>query len=74
MAGSSVYDEVNPWQREVVLWACFIYVCEVNIESPLSICFFDEYDVSQPLMIFDLPDCCCLEEFTDLLVDGFLSF
>ena len=74
MAGRSVHDEVDPWQRESVLWARFVYVSEVDIESPLEIFFFDEYDVSQPLRILDLPDCSCLEEIADLLVDGFLSF
>ena len=74
MAGRSVHDEVDPWQREVVLWARFVYVSEVDTESPLAICFFDEYDVSQPLRILDLLDCSCLEKFVDLLVDGFLSF
>ena len=74
MACRSVHDEVDPWQREAVLWARFFYVSEVDIESPLAICFFDEYDVSQPLRILDLPDRSCLEEFADLLVDGFLPF
>ena len=74
MACRSVHDEVDPWQRDVVLWARFVYVSEVDTESPLALCFFYEYDVSQPLRIFDLPDCFCLEEFTDLLVDGLLPF
>ena len=74
MACRTVHDEVDPWQREAVLWAHFVYVSEVDTESPLSICFFYEYDVSQPLRIFDLPDFFCLEEFANLLVDGFLPF
>ena len=74
MACCSVHDEVDPWKREAVLWARFVYVSEVDTESPLSILFFYEYDVSQPLRIFDLPDFFCLEEFADLLVDGFLPF
>ena len=74
MACCGAYDEVDPRQREAVLWACFVDVNEVDTESPLAIYFFDEYDVSQLLRILHLPDCSCLEEFTDLLVDGFLSF
>ena len=74
MTCRSVYDEVDPRQREAVLWACFVYVSEVDTESPLAIFFFDEYDISQPLRILDLPDRSCLEEFTDLLVDGFFPF
>ena len=74
MACCGVYDEVDPWQREAVLWACFVDVGEVDTESPLAICFFDKYYVSQPLRILHLPDRSCLEEFADLLVDGFLSF
>ena len=72
MACCGVHDEVDPWQREAVLWACFVYISKVDAESPLAICFFDEYDVSQPLRILYLPDCSCLEKFVDLLIDGFL--
>ena len=74
MACCGVHDEVDPRQREVVLWACFVDVSEVDTESTLAICFFDEYDVSRPLRILHLPDRSYLEEFTDLLVDGFLPF
>ena len=74
MAGCGVHDEVDPWQREAVLWACFVDVSEVDTESPLAICFFNEYGVGQPLRILYLPDRSCLEEFADLLIDGFLSF
>ena len=74
VACCGVHDEVDPRQREDVLWACFVDVSEVDTESPLAICFFDEYDVSQPLRILHLPDRSFLEEFADLLVYGFLSF
>ena len=74
MAGCGVYDEVYPRQREIVLWTCFVDVSEVDKELPLAIFFFDEYDVRQPLQILYLPDRSCLEEFADLLIDGFLSF
>ena len=74
MAGCSIYDEVDPRQRETVLWERFVDVSEVDTESLLSVCFFDKYDVGQPLEILHLPDRSCLEEFSDLLVDGFLSF
>ena len=74
MAGCGIYDEVDPLQRETILWARSVDVSEVDTESPLSVCFFDKYDVGQPLRIFHLPDRSCLEEFSDLLVDGFLPF
>ena len=74
MARSGVHDEIDPWQREAVLQACFVYVSEVDAESPLAICFFDEYNIGQPLRIFYLSDRSCLEELNDLLVDGFLPF
>ena len=74
MACCGIHDEVDPWQREAVFWACFVDVGEFDAESSLAICFFDEYYVSQPLKIPHLPDLSCLEEFADLLVDGFLSF
>ena len=74
MACCGVHDKVDPRKREAVLWARFVYVSEVDTESPLAIFFFDEHDVSQPLRIFHLPDRSCLEEFADLLVDGFFPF
>ena len=74
MACSGVHDEVDPWQREAVLRACFVYVGEVDTESPLAVCFLDKHHISQPLRIFHLSDCSCLEELADLLVDGFLPF
>ena len=74
MAGCGVHDEVYPRKRETVLWTCFVDVSEVDTELPLAICFFDEYDVGQPLRILYLPDRSCMEEFADLLIDGFLSF
>ena len=45
MACSGIYDEVDSWQRETVLWACFVDVSEVDAESPFSVRLFDEYDV-----------------------------
>ena len=74
MACCGVHDEVDPWQREDVLWARFVYVSEVDTESPLAICFFNEHDISQPLGILHFPDRLFLEKFADLLVDGFLPF
>ena len=74
MAGYGIYDEVDPRQRETILLARSVDVNEVDTESPLAVCFFDKYDVGKPFRIFHLSDCSCLEEFSDLLVDGFLSF
>ena len=74
MAGCGIYDEVDPRQRETVLWACSIDVSEVDAESSFAVFFFDEHDVGQPFRIFYLSNCSCLEEFADLLVDRFLSF
>ena len=74
MAFGGVHDEVDPWQREAVLRACFVSVGEVDTESPLAICFLDEHNINQPLRIFHFSDRSCLEELGDLLVDAFLSF
>ena len=74
MASCGVYNEVDPRKREIVPCARSVDVCEVDTESPLAVCFFDKYDVGQPLKILHLPDRSCLEEFADLLIDGFLSF
>ena len=49
-------------------------VSEVDAESPFVVCFFDKHYVGQPFRIFYLSDCSRLEEFSDLLVDRFLSF
>ena len=69
MVGCGIYDEVDSRQRETILWACSVDFSEVDAESPLAVCFFDEYDVGQPFRIFHLSDWPCLEEFVDLLVD-----
>ena len=74
MAGCGIYYEVDPWQRETIFWACSVDVSEVDAESPFSIRFFDEYDVSQPFRVLHLSDRPCLEELADLLIDCFLSF
>ena len=74
MAGCCIYDEFDSRQRETILWACSVEVSEVDVESPLTVRFFDEYNVGQPFRIFYLSDCPCLEEFADLLVDCFLPF
>ena len=42
MASCGIYDEVDPGQREIVLWACSVDVSEVDAKSPLVICFFDK--------------------------------
>ena len=74
MAGCGVYNEVDPWQRETIFWACSVYVSEVDAEPPLVVRFFDEHDVGQPFKILHFSDCPCLEELTDLLIYCFLSF
>ena len=74
VARSGVQDEVDPWQREGVLRACFVYVSEVDTESPLAVGFLDKYNISQPLRIFYFSYRSCLEELADLLSDGFLPF
>ena len=72
MAGCGIYYEVDPCQRETIFWACSVDVSEVDVESPLVVRFFDEYDVGQPFKVLRLSDCHCLEELVDLLVDCFL--
>ena len=57
MAGSGIQDEVDTRQRETIFWACFVDVSEVDVESPLAVCFLDKYDVGQPFRIFYLSDC-----------------
>ena len=74
MAGCGIYNEVYPWQRETIFWACLVDVNEVDAESPLAVHFFEEYDVSQPFRILHFSDCPCLEELADLLIYSILSF
>ena len=68
MAGCGIYNEVDPWQRETIFWACSVDVSEVDAESPLAIRFFDKYDVGQPFRILNFFDCPCLEELADLII------
>ena len=37
MSGCGIYDEVDPRQRETVLWARFVDVSEVDTESSLVV-------------------------------------
>ena len=71
MAGCGIYDEVNSWKRETIFRACSVDVSEVDVESPLAVYFFDEYDVGQPFRIFHLSDCPYLEE---LLTSSLIAF
>ena len=72
--GCGIYNEVDPWQRETIFWACSVDVSEVDTNSPLVVRFFDEYDVGQPFRILHFSDCPCLEELADLLIYRLLSF
>ena len=74
MADGGIQYEVDSRQRETIFWACSVDVSEVDVESPLVIRFFDEYDVGQPFRVLHLSDCPCLEQLADLLVDCFLTF
>ena len=74
MADCGIYNEIDPWQRKAILWACSIDVSEIDAKSSLVVHFFDEYDVGQSVWVLYLSDCPCLEELADLLVDCFLPF
>ena len=74
MADCGIYNEVDPWQGETILWACSVDVSEVDAESPLVVRFFDEYDVGQQFRILHFSYCPSLEELADLLIYRFLSF
>ena len=45
MAGCDIYDEVDSWQRETILWACSVDISEVDAETPFVVHFFDEYNI-----------------------------
>ena len=71
MAGCGIYNEIDPWQRKAIFWACSVDVSEVDAKPPLSICFFDEYDVGQPFWVLYLPDCPYLES---LVTSSLIAF
>ena len=72
MVGCGIYNEIDLWHGKAIFWACSVDVSEVDAKSPLSVCFFYEYDVGQQFRVLHLSDCPCLEELSDLLVDCFL--
>ena len=74
MSGCRVHKLVNLGQREAVLQAGIIQICEINAHSPFSICLFDHDDVGQPLKIIDLPYEVSSEQFVHLVHDYFVSF
>ena len=74
MVDCGIYNEINPWQRKAIFWACSVDVSAVDAKSPLAVCFFDEYEVGQPFWVLHLSDWPCLEKLGDLLVDCFLPF
>ena len=74
MAGCGIYNEVDPWKRETIFRAFSVDVCEVDVELPLTVFFFNEYDVGQPFRILHFSNCPCLKELADLLIYHFLSF
>ena len=74
MASCGIYNEVDPWHRKTIFWVCSVDVSEVDAESPLSVCFFDEYDIGQLFKVLHFSDCPCLEELADLPIYHFLSF
>ena len=72
MTGRGVYYEINPRWGEAILWASSVDVCEIDTKSSLSVCFFDENNVSQPFWLPYLSDCLFLEELTDLFINRLL--
>ena len=69
MADYGIYYEVDLWQRETIFWACSVDVSEVDAESQLAV-----NRACRPFRVLHLPECPCLKELADLLVDCFLSF
>ena len=74
MIGCGVHYEVNLRYREAIFMAGPVDICEIDAKSSFAICFFDENNVDQPLGIFYLLDCICLEELADLFINRLLPF
>ena len=72
--GRRVHKLVNPGQREVVLRAGTIQICEVDAHSPFPVCLFDHDNVGQPLRIVDFPDEVSSVQLVHLVHDCFVSF
>ena len=74
MTGHGVHYEINLRQRETILWAGPVDVCEIDAKSPLSVFLFDENNVSQPFWVFHFSNCLFLEELANLFINRLLSF
>ena len=74
MASSGVHYEVDLGQGKAIFWASPINIGKVNVESPFSICLFDENHISQSVGIIYFSDSSGSEEFADLFVDRILPF
>ena len=70
---SGIHQQVNVWERIVVLWASFVQVGIINIDSPFPIGFFDKYNIREPFGVFDFAYESDLKEFSNFLLDGLSS-
>ena len=73
-SGRRVHKLVNPGQREAILPAGVIQICEVDAHSPFPVCLFYHDDFGQPLRIVDFPDEVSSEQLVHLVYDCFVSF
>ena len=67
---SGVHQQVNARERIAVFRASFIQIGIVNTNSPLSIGFFDKYNIHEPFGVFDFAYESDLKEFSNFLLDG----
>ena len=60
MASRRVHEEVDVREWITILWACLVQVSEVDVYSPLAVCFFDHDYIGQPFEVVDFPNEICL--------------
>ena len=51
-----IHQLVYPQQREAILWAGLVQICEVHTHPPFPICLLYKDDVGQPVRVVDLVD------------------
>ena len=69
---SGVYNLVDAWQSERILWTSFIDICVVNTQPPLPIRLAHHYGIGQPRRVEHSPHQTYRFQLPDLLRDELL--
>ena len=74
MSGGGIYQLINSGQGKTVLWAGLIKICEIDIHSPLPVCFLDHDHVGQALKVVDFLNEICSKQLIYFVHYCFVSF